>query len=248
MSSRPSPSKWTNHPSVSRNSAASPKAAAPLPLEANGKLLHVSSPQKMDRRVRRTRDALGDALIALMQEKPFDSITIQQVLDRAGIGRSTFYNHFRDKNDLFLSDVNDFFDFISTVLARRGDKSNRLAPVREFFAHVADAHRFMRAISDSQKLHDVLELAQGHFARGIAARLAAMPATKSMSPAGRAARAHALAGALVSMLTWWLTHQKTATPDQMDALFHQMAWSGLHPQPQHPSTPKNSYPFSQRRP
>lgn len=194
----------------------------------------------MDRRVRRTRDALGDALIALMQEQPFDSITIQHVLDRAKIGRSTFYNHFRDKNDLLLSDVSDFFEFISTVLERRGEKSNRLAPVREFFAHVAEAHQLIRAFSDSQKLHDVFELGKGHFARGIEARLDAMPATKSMNAVGRAARAHALAGTLVSLLDWWLNHQKAATPQQMDDLFHQMAWSGLQAQPRRPPTPAKS--------
>ena len=42
---------------------------------------------KMDRRVRRTRDALGDALVALMQERPFEQIKVQHVLDRAGVGR-----------------------------------------------------------------------------------------------------------------------------------------------------------------
>jgi AcrR family transcriptional regulator len=45
---------------------------------------------KVDRRARRTRDALGDALLDLMPEKSFDDITVQQVLDRAGVGRSTF--------------------------------------------------------------------------------------------------------------------------------------------------------------
>jgi AcrR family transcriptional regulator len=42
--------------------------------------------QKMDARVRRTRDRLGDAMVDLIQEKPFDSITVQDVLDRAGVG------------------------------------------------------------------------------------------------------------------------------------------------------------------
>ena len=74
--------------------------------------------RKPDRRVRRTRDALGDALVALMQEMPFESITVQQILDRAEIGRSTFYSHYLDKNDLFLSDMEDFFDSMSTLLLR----------------------------------------------------------------------------------------------------------------------------------
>ena len=55
---------------------------------ANVQLHH--SRQKMDARVRRTRDALGDALVALIQEKPFDTITVQNVLDRAGNVLCTF--------------------------------------------------------------------------------------------------------------------------------------------------------------
>ena len=188
----------------------------------------------MDRRVRHTRDALGDALISLMQENSFESITIQHVLDRAKVGRSTFYNHFRGKDDLFLSDVEDFFELMATSLTRHNDKSNRVAPVHEFFAHVAEQHQFISSLTQSQKLHDVFELGQGHFARGIEARLAALPATRELKPAGRAARAHALAGALFSMLRWWLGHQSAATPQQMDALFHQLVWTGMTPPPKQP--------------
>jgi AcrR family transcriptional regulator len=89
-----------------------------------------ASTPKTDPRVRRTRDALGDALLMLMQEKAFETITVQQVLDRAGIGRSTFYAHYRDKNDLFLSDLEDFLEPMSTLLLRHGEASNRVAPVR----------------------------------------------------------------------------------------------------------------------
>jgi hypothetical protein len=58
----------------------------------------------------------GHALVALMQEKSFEEITVQDLLERAGVGRSTFYVHYRDKDDLFLSDVEDFFEKVSTVL------------------------------------------------------------------------------------------------------------------------------------
>ena len=64
-----------------------------------------SGKHRLDARARRSRDALGDALIALMQEKPFDDITVQEVLDQAGVSRSTFYHHFRDKEDLFARDA-----------------------------------------------------------------------------------------------------------------------------------------------
>src|SRR5450759_3977791 len=98
-----------------------------------------ASSRRIDRRVRRTRDVLGDALVDLMHEKPFAAITVQQVIDRADVGRSTFYTHYRDKDDLFLSDVEDFFEAISTMLERNCEDSKRVAPVRELFTHVAEA-------------------------------------------------------------------------------------------------------------
>src|SRR5687768_18537741 len=81
--------------------------------------------KKTDARVRRTRDTLGDALIALMQEKPFDTITVQDVLDRAHVSRSTFYTHYSDKDDLLMSDAEEFFEALSMALSSHGDKSDR---------------------------------------------------------------------------------------------------------------------------
>ena len=80
--------------------------------------------RKPDRRVRRTRNLLGDALMVLIQEKSFDAITVQELLDRAGVGRSTFYEYFRDKNDLFVSDLDEFLEHMATALVG-GRRSRR---------------------------------------------------------------------------------------------------------------------------
>src|SRR5918992_5929727 len=110
---------------------------------SNNDHLRLAPPQdKTDARVRRTRDALGDALIALMQEKPFETITVQDVLDRAHVSRSTFYSHYSDKDDLLMSDAEEFFEALSLALSARGDKSDRVFPVKEFFAHLSDAQLF----------------------------------------------------------------------------------------------------------
>ena len=131
--------------------------------------------RKIDSRVKHTRDALSDGLLALVQGKPFESITVQEILDRAGIGRSTFYSHYRDKDDLFLSDLEEFMELMSTQLLRRAEKSNRVAPVREMFRHVAGMRSLHRALMAADKFTDVLELGQGHFARAIDRRLAELP-------------------------------------------------------------------------
>lgn len=183
--------------------------------------------KKIDRRILRTRDRLGDALIELIQEKPFDQVTVQEVLDRAGVGRSTFYLHYRDKDDLFLSDVEEFLEAIATALARCKDKSDRVAPIAEFFGHVAEAQKLYRALVESGRIHDFLDLARGHFARGIEQRLRQSSRAQSLTAAERSARAHALAGNLISLLQWWLDRGAKESPQQMDEMFHAMVWKGI---------------------
>jgi AcrR family transcriptional regulator len=185
---------------------------------------------KTDARVRRTRDALGDALIALIQEKPFENITVQHILDRAHIGRSTFYVHYRDKDDLFLSDLEDFLDLMSTLLLRRQEASRRIAPVRELFAHVAEMRQLQTALVAAGKMHDFVEMGQGYFARAIERRLKQLPGSSAID-SHRAAVAHAFAGALLSLMSWWLDHGAHGSPEQMDDLYHQMVWSGIAASP-----------------
>ena len=186
---------------------------------------------KMDRRILRTRDTLGDSLVELIREKPFDEITVQEILDRAGVGRSTFYTHYRDKDDLFLSDVEDFFEMFSTALTRNGASPERLAPVAELFSHILDAREFYAALVASGKVNDVQTLGRGFFARSIEERLRLAGVT--MNSAQSTAQAHALSGSLFALLDWWIDHGMKTEPKEMDALFHRMAWSGI-PKPAGP--------------
>ena len=181
------------------------------------------SSRKPDPRAARTRDRLGDALLALLLAKPFDEITVQEVLDRARVSRSTFYEHYRDKNDLFLSDVDEFFAGMSTLLARNHDPSARVAPVAEFCAHVAPARDLFTALWESGRMPDVRELGEAHFARGIAERLARPRRGGPPLPAeALAALAHALAGSLFSLVTWWVRQGMTTSPAEMDRQFHRL--------------------------
>jgi len=189
-----------------------------------------ASQKKTDARVRRTRDALGDALVALMQEKPFETITVQDVLDRAQVSRSTFYSHYSDKDDLLMSDAEEFFESISMALSVHGDKSDRVFPVREFFGHLSDVQPFFKALVKSGKYQENMELARGHFARGIERRLSELPRGKSIPPNQLSAIAFTHAGALLSLLTWWLDRGMRESPAEMDELFHRMIWNGVSPQ------------------
>jgi AcrR family transcriptional regulator len=180
---------------------------------------------KMDRRIRRTRDRLGSAIMALLQEKEFETITVQDVLDRAQVGRSTFYSHFRDRDDLFFSEVDEFYQHMAMGLT--GSTSHRVLPVREMFEHMTHVREFVLALMASGRMQDVIGLAQEHFARGITARLVELPRARGIPTAQRGPMAHALAGALLSMQSWWIDRGMVESPAEMDALYHRLVWSGV---------------------
>lgn len=158
-----------------------------------------------------SRRALGAALTALMREQPFERITVQQLLDRAGVGRATFYSHFQDKDDLLLASFTRMLESMTGSLDRDPPTQRRLAPVREFFEHVDSARWLLASMADAGKLPLMWELAVLHFAR-------------AMEPAARdAMTARFLAGALVEQLRWWLQTRDRPTAERMDARFHELA-------------------------
>ena len=199
------------------------KLQEPYELRKHG----VMQRRKIDERVRRTHERLGSALVALIQEKSIDDVTVQEVLDRASVGRSTFYLHFRDKDDLLLSQLEKFLEMMSTTLSVRKEKSQRVVPVAEMFEHIGSQNKMYRALADCGRLNDFFDLAQGYFARGIERRLVESERLPKLPQRELAARASALAGSLLSLLRWWLDRGAKETPRAMDELFHRMVWSGL---------------------
>jgi AcrR family transcriptional regulator len=196
-----------------------------------------TSTRKPDRRVRRTRETLGDALVSLMHENPLEEITVQHILNRAEVSRSTFYTHFSDKNDLFLSDAEEFLEKVASLLSDNRDASRRLVPVRELFCHVAEWRPFFNAMVASGKIQDVMEIGQECFARAIARRLAELPANhaeglngrplKSLSRPLATALSQMLAGSLMTLMSWWLNSGQSLSAAQMDDLYHEFAWAGI---------------------
>ena len=74
-----------------------------------------------DRRVARTQKLLRDALHSLIRERDYDSIAVKEILDRANVGRSAFYTHFRDKDELLASSIHDILGSVPSSHSKAGD-------------------------------------------------------------------------------------------------------------------------------
>ena len=184
--------------------------------------------KKVDRRVSRTRRSLSDALVALILEKRFDAITVRELIDRADVGRSTFYAHFRDKEDLFLSDWKRLLDgFVAHIEWAHVEGGGRFVPLRGLFEHLREFQRFYRALVRSRKTEWLFETGRAHLSESIEGSLAAWLADRPPPSVPAAVLSNYLAGEIVSLLRWWLDHGMPHTPERMDEIFHQLVAPGL---------------------
>lgn len=76
-----------------------------------------------DRRVRRTRQALNEALIELVLEGPYDDIQVADIIARAEVGRSTFYQHYSNKDDLLRQSLAGAFEALAEIVGYAYDPS-----------------------------------------------------------------------------------------------------------------------------
>jgi AcrR family transcriptional regulator len=95
----------------------------------------------LDRRARRTRSRLHAALGALIHRKPYDRITVSEILASADIGRSTFYDHFHDKHELLASSLRDLLRAAEVSAPRSSDAPQALLAFSlPLFEHI-ERHR-----------------------------------------------------------------------------------------------------------
>jgi AcrR family transcriptional regulator len=188
--------------------------------------------KKEDRRIQRTRRQLLEALFSLVQEKGFDAVTVQDIIDRADVGRSTFYVHFVDKEDLLVQAMDPF----SADLKERQRKALRegggsdetaFAFSHELFTH-ADGHRdVFRAVVGKESA----VILQRHFQRMqlelVREEVKAMAPDGALGPAELEGVVQCLASALYGLLAWWIDGKRRMSVDEVNELFRKMALASV---------------------
>jgi AcrR family transcriptional regulator len=163
-----------------------------------------------DRRVRRTRRLLREALLELVAEKGYDRVTVQDVIDRADLSRATFYAHFRDKDDLLVSGLDELEERLRNAMAAfvdegEGASERALATVQALLEHVA-AHRSLYRSSSGGRAEALVNrhlrrrltaLARHHYQEIVDSRGWSPPVPVE-------ATAEFVIGGFLGVLWWWL--------------------------------------------
>jgi len=175
--------------------------------------------KKPDRRTQRTRGQLNRALVDLIKEKRFDAITVQNVIDRAGVGRSTFYSHFRDKEDVFEQQWEQFIERLAGEIKWSEAGTASFVPVRSMFQHLQDAQSFYRGLVRSGKIDPILKSGTEYLGREIEVALKRR-VVKPWIPIP--ILSNYLASELFALLKWWLDAGMPYPPETMDEIFHRL--------------------------
>lgn len=180
-----------------------------------------------DRRINRTQQSLRNALIELILEKHYDTISVQDIIDRANVGRSTFYLHFRDKEDLFRGDWERVLDHFVEKISAESLHEGRIFPIRELFEHLKDFHHFYRALVKSGKIEQIFSIGQKYLAEQIELKIISLLSIEDTPLIPIPILANYLASEIVSNLKWWLDNNMPHSPEKMDEIFHQLVVAGF---------------------
>lgn len=181
---------------------------------------------KQDRRSQRTRRLVSAAMMELLTEKRYSAITVQDLLDRAGIGRSTFYAHYYDKEDVLASVVEQMFASFRQRLSQR-EPGQEIVPSLEVFRHAWEHRTSFQAMARGHAGERLLETSHTLLSRSIEQALVDAYPAAAASPTPLPVVAQYLAGAFLNLFRWWMEAEMPYTPEQMDSIFQRLAMPGV---------------------
>jgi AcrR family transcriptional regulator len=171
-----------------------------------------------DLRVRRTRKLLWEALMTELSERAFEQITIKQICERAMVHRTTFYQHYEDKEALLEQGTREMYArLIAEVTAPPSAFSLEEPPPYfvHLFTHVAQHQHFYRVMLCGERGGAFQKLLKEYLAEQTEAKIRAFTSSIKNPAAPAAMYAQFFAGAIISTLAWWLEQGMPYAPQQM---------------------------------
>lgn len=178
----------------------------------------------LDRRAERSRNLILEALFALMTERGYERLTIQNLIDRAGVGRATFYAHFESKDELLATSIGRLRAWL--VQMRDAAPERRLAFTLPFFQHLASHRRIYQMTVARESETSVEQHIRRMLAELVREDLMRWR-TANTSKAAIDLATQYVVGALWSTLVWWMESPSSLPPEELDAVFQRMTFPGL---------------------
>ncbi len=173
----------------------------------------------IDRRTLRTRQALHQALIRLVLERGYDQITVGDIADAANVGRSTFYAHFTDKDDLLRHGIS----YLSAMLKEPPDKETGPLGFSRFLTeHLKDQKKLQRALMQSSAGPIIIESLREAICDALRRAL-----RTERGKAPDEIEVQFVAGAYLAVVMWWLDRGAKETPAAIDERFRRLARGAL---------------------
>ena len=180
-----------------------------------------------DRRIQRTWQTLHNALISLVLERGYEAVTIKNVVDRANVGRSTFYAHYTSKEDLPTAEIEDLRATLvaeqRTALAGHSSVSARsLGFSRALFEHAQNYRDVYRALVGERGASIIITRMRALFTQLVREELSELLTRSAQDDIPRSAFIQFVVGSLMSILTWWLAGGSDLEPARVDAIFRRL--------------------------
>jgi len=169
-----------------------------------------------DRRSERSRQLLMEALAGLIHTKRYESITVQEITDRANVGRSTFYAHFTDKDDLLVDGLRRM---VGDLEYDEPGPRNTLAPSLGFIHHVESHSDHYQMMARGRHFTLFLDALQSELSAMFADRLAPRLPADGSPRVPVPLLAAMLAGMLITAVRTWLESELTATAEEVNRSF-----------------------------
>ncbi|MDX8501727.1 TetR/AcrR family transcriptional regulator [Mesorhizobium sp. VK4C] len=187
--------------------------------------------REIDRRAARTRKALHQALLTLMLRKGYEALSVQDIIDEADIGRSTFYAHYTGKEDLLRSGFQmlreELKEAQSAMRARAGASHNDplgfSTAMFEHAARYADHYRTMIGGRGGAVTENEIRLILSEMVRQ------ELSSTLREDTMPRDFVVQFIVGAFLTALNWWFERKPGLLPSEVDAMFRSLVLDGLSP-------------------
>jgi AcrR family transcriptional regulator len=177
---------------------------------------------KLDRRSQRTRRLLSEAFVELLREKGYSAMTVSDIIERANIGRSTFYSHYRDKDDLFVSELDRVIEALSHHIPEQEEMP--FFPSLGLFRHVGEEYELYKALIWTPGIDLFIKHMQTSLSQRIEQGLQKHEKDFEIP---LPVLANFIAGSFLTLLKWWLENKMIHSPAEMDKIFKRLIRSGI---------------------